>query len=144
MHASITVHGLTFTHILTATHVDGDDVHGAVVRYELAGGDADAATRGVYVVTVDDVPVFVGSFRIGFVKHWVYPRRRLIYHHQRHAIARALTEGHLVRIYAATEEQLRVQRSSSIVATHACSNCTCIADALIEQCRPAWNTRSAP
>ena len=143
MHASITVHGLTFTHILTATHVDGDDVHGAVVRYELAGGEADAATRGVYVVTVDDVPVFVGSFWIGFVKHWVYPRRRLIYHHKRNAIAAALTEGQLVRVYAATEEELRVQRST-IVVTHACRDCKCIADALIEHCRPAWNTRSAP
>ena len=144
MQSSITVHGLTFTHILTATHVDGADVHGAVVRYELAVPDAAAATRGVYVVTVDDVPVFVGSFRLGFVKHWVYPRRRLIYHHQRHAIARALTEGHHVRIYAATEEELRVQLSSTIVATHACSDSGCIADALIEHCRPAWNTRSAP
>ena len=143
MHASITVQGLIFTHILTATHVDGDDVHGAVVRYELAGGDADAATRGVYVVTVDDVPVFVGSFRIGFVKHWVYPRRRLIYHHKRHAIAAALTKGHLVRIYAATEEELRGQLSATIVATHACRDCTCIADTLIERCRPAWNTLSA-
>ena len=131
---------LDFQRVLTATHVDEKlDVHGAVVRYQQHVGDLKSPERGVYIITVDSNPVYVGKYETSFSKRWLYSNLNMIYHHKRNAIAACLATGKAVEVYRITEDKLRNQFQTDDVANSAWMKVNGVERALIEMQKPAWN-----
>jgi hypothetical protein len=107
---TLSVNGLIFDHILTATDVAGEpEENGAVVRYDIKHADVAHLIKGVYVVTENDAIVYVGKFTGTFEKSWLYTKLSKIYHHKRDAIAASRRAGNTVHVYAQTEDALRAQ-----------------------------------
>lgn len=132
---------LEFQRVLTATSVDGQqDNSGAVVRFQEHADNLAAPERGVYVITVNAVPVYVGKYETSFSKRWLYAKLNMIYHHKRNAIADSIAAGSAVEIYAVTETQLRRQ----IIADdgperYIWINVSGVESALIQHLQPIWN-----
>lgn len=141
---SISVQGLTFNHVLTATDVENEhDDNGAVVRYDIMHPDVAGLIKGVYVVTENDSVVYVGKFTGTFEKRWLYTKLSKIYHHKRNAIAASRRAGSSVRVYAQTEDELRRQIPAAETDTDMWINVGGIEAALIRTLAPAWNSAGA-
>lgn len=131
---------LDFQHVLTATHADKElDVHGPVIRYQQHVNDLNSPERGVYLITVDSVPVYVGKYETAFSKRWLYSSMNMIYHHKRDAIAACLAAGKAVEVYRISEDKLRNQFQTDDGTNSAWMNVNGVERALIEMQKPAWN-----
>jgi hypothetical protein len=134
--------GLTFSHVISPTLVDGSDSVGDIVRYDDHHGRLTLLQRGVYIVTVDDDVTYVGKFKGDFARRWLYTNLGKLYHHKRHRIADALRNGKIVHVYAATEDDLR----NSIAATRhdpdKWINIHGIECVLINNLKPQWNDQN--
>lgn len=140
----ISVQGLTFNHVLTATDVENEhDDNGAVVRYDIMHPNVDGLIKGVYVVTANDSIVYVGKFTGTFEKRWLYTKLSKIYHHKRNAIAASRRAGSSVHVYAQTEDELRRQIPAAETDTAMWINVGGIEAALIRTLAPAWNSAGA-
>lgn len=141
MESTVSVNGLTFDHILTATEVDElHDENGAVVRYQIAYSDLESMRRGVYIIVEDGHVVYVGKFSDSFSRRWLYTNLEKIYHHKRNAIAQSLHAGRAVRVYAQTEEALRSQIAVAANDLDGWINISGIETALIRKLTPVWNS----
>ena len=138
---SIKVQGLTFDHVLTATDVAGEpDENGAVVKYDVMHPAVSSLVRGVYIITENDVIVYVGKYTGTFEKRWLYTNLNKIYHHKRNAIAASRRAGSSVHVYAQTEDALRAQIPAAVNDSDMWINVGGIEAALIRTLAPAWNS----
>lgn len=121
---------LELNHALTATSVEyelmlhGQHLH-QVVRFTEHQDNLSSPSCGVYVVTEDGLPVYVGSYDTSFSKRWIYPRRRMIYHHKRDKIISSLLRASCIEVWSHKTE------------------CNCVSSlelALIKALRPSWNS----
>ncbi|MFN4985292.1 MAG: hypothetical protein ACK5GI_04015 [Ignavibacteria bacterium] len=131
---------LEFQHGLTATHVDEElDVHGVVVRYLQHSENLNRPERGVYMITIDNDPVYFGKYETSFSKRWLYSNLNMIYHHKRKAIADSLLAGKIVEVYVITEDALRESIKTDDGAESVWINVSGVERTLIDMLKPAWN-----
>ncbi|MBU3678544.1 MAG: hypothetical protein FGM32_02935 [Candidatus Kapabacteria bacterium] len=138
MREGMLVEGLLFRHVLTPTLLRGASSTHQVVRY-VEHGDLSTLDRGVYLIAVDDVIYYVGKFTQTFAKHWIYDRKRTVYHHKRDRLAAALADDRTVHVYAASEDELRCYIPAAQNDPNRYVNVYGIEPALIERLDPLWN-----
>jgi hypothetical protein len=138
MNHDMIVEGFLFRHVLTPSLLKGATATHHVLRYE-EHADLSALECGVYLIEVDDAIFYVGKFTQTFVKHWIYDSVGTVYHHKRDRIAKALENGRTVRVYAATEDELRQYIPAALNDPTRYVNVHGIEYALIKRLDPFWN-----
>ena len=138
MNHDMIVEGMLFRHVLTPTLLKGASATHHVVRYDELG-DLSALECGVYLIEVDDTIFYVGKFTQTFAKHWIYDTVGTVYHHKRDRLAKALESGRTVRVYAATEDELRQYIPAAQNDPMRYVNVHGIEHALIARLEPIWN-----
>lgn len=91
---------------------------------------------GVYAVTSDEEIVYVGSYRKGVVKRWLYTKKPDVYHFKKPQVVSCLRATKAVKVYAASEVSIKEQLGH---AHNRWVNASGIEGVLIKTLNPAWN-----
>jgi hypothetical protein len=91
---------------------------------------------GVYAVTSDEEIVYVGSYRKGVVRRWLYTDNPDVYHFKKPQVVSCLQASKTIKIYAASEVSIKKQLGQ---ADNRWVNTSGIEGVLIKTLNPAWN-----
>lgn len=86
-----------------------DELSGENVRYRELPSHPKDKGEGVYVVTDGDGLVYVGSYKSGLSKRWVYKTKPVLYHFKDKLIAASIEAGGKVVVLAATLDQIKIR-----------------------------------
>jgi hypothetical protein len=139
MPEAMIVEGLLFHHVITCTGVEGADTADPIVTYTFHVDHPDSLERGIYVIEVDDIIAYVGAFYDGLRDVWFEPLRGRLDHPMAGRIARALSRGMTVHVYAATEDEMRQYMKAAAHDSYGWRNTYGNEYALINHLRPGWN-----
>jgi hypothetical protein len=105
--------------------------------FRSVGRSGEFTGCGVYAVAVNGDCVYIGSFKNGFDKRWLYRSTQELYHFKAPVIEEALRAGAMVGVYALGEDEAK--RSLGL---ENCDwvNCRSLEDRLIQLLRPKWNS----
>ena len=113
-----------------------DELSGENVRYRELPSHPKDKGEGVYVVTDGDGLVYVGSYKSGLSKRWVYKTKPVLYHFKDKLLAASIEAGGKVVVLAATLDQIKNQIGCS---GNKWVNGTSIEAHLISTLKPRWN-----
>ncbi len=127
---------LAFRHALRLTEADRRNPKKILVRYQVVDSSTFDHSLGVYIVSLNSEVIYIGSYRNGFRKRWLYAREQYLYHFKYIFIADALDTGAKVEVFTESEESLKEQLGS---ADDPWVTAIGIEDRLIRDYQPRWN-----